>query len=306
MDHVYRFLTLYALLAAVFIINENRRPQATLPGCCYSSPFRASASSSTCSSVAIVGSSVGGASLFSRRCPAGLASFLRTLGNNTIGTQRDGAPRRTGRTSRALGASQRAFHPDDGEPDRSTAGCQRHIPAAVRGPEAATHFIYLQTYSLASDEVGAELKAILLDKAASGVKVCLLYDPVGFAPDAKPILPTRVARGGVRVEPYSPIWRLHILGHRNHRRIAVIDGVVGYTGGLNNRARARRTRWRLRRLAGHAPPDRGFGDGRAAVDLRDRLAQCPGRGPAREGLPGDGAKLATRWANAGANHRLGT
>jgi cardiolipin synthase len=39
--------------------------------------------------------------------------------------------------------------------------------------------------------------------------------------------------GGVRMEPYSPIWRLHTIGYRNHRRIAVIDGAVGYTGGLN-------------------------------------------------------------------------
>jgi cardiolipin synthase len=39
--------------------------------------------------------------------------------------------------------------------------------------------------------------------------------------------------GGVRMEPYSPIWRLHTIGYRNHRRIAVIDGSIGYTGGLN-------------------------------------------------------------------------
>jgi cardiolipin synthase len=33
--------------------------------------------------------------------------------------------------------------------------------------------------------------------------------------------------------PYSPLWRLHTIGYRNHRKIAVIDGTVGYAGGLN-------------------------------------------------------------------------
>jgi cardiolipin synthase len=39
--------------------------------------------------------------------------------------------------------------------------------------------------------------------------------------------------GGVRMVPFSPLYRLHSLGYRNHRKIAVIDGAIGYAGGLN-------------------------------------------------------------------------
>jgi cardiolipin synthase len=40
-------------------------------------------------------------------------------------------------------------------------------------------------------------------------------------------------RCGVRMEPFSQIWRLHTISYRNHRKIAVIDGSIRHTGGLN-------------------------------------------------------------------------
>ena len=38
---------------------------------------------------------------------------------------------------------------------------------------------------------------------------------------------------GMRVAPTAPLWRLHTISYRNHRKITVIDGAVGYTGGMN-------------------------------------------------------------------------
>ena len=35
------------------------------------------------------------------------------------------------------------------------------------------------------------------------------------------------------MEPFSPLYRLHTISYRNHRKIVVIDGIIGYTGGLN-------------------------------------------------------------------------
>ena len=43
---------------------------------------------------------------------------------------------------------------------------------------------------------------------------------------------------GIQNVPYSPIYALHTISYRNHRKIAVIDGRVGYTGGLNIRCAA--------------------------------------------------------------------
>ena len=38
---------------------------------------------------------------------------------------------------------------------------------------------------------------------------------------------------GIRMAPTSPLWRLHTISYRNHRKITVIDGTIGYTGGIN-------------------------------------------------------------------------
>ena len=38
---------------------------------------------------------------------------------------------------------------------------------------------------------------------------------------------------GVRIAPTSPLYRLHTISYRNHRKITVIDGIIGYTGGMN-------------------------------------------------------------------------
>ena len=38
---------------------------------------------------------------------------------------------------------------------------------------------------------------------------------------------------GVRMAPTSPLYRLHTISYRNHRKITVIDGAIGYTGGMN-------------------------------------------------------------------------
>src|SRR5687767_11474266 len=38
---------------------------------------------------------------------------------------------------------------------------------------------------------------------------------------------------GVRMVPTSPLYRLHTISYRNHRKITVVDGAIGYTGGMN-------------------------------------------------------------------------
>ena len=38
---------------------------------------------------------------------------------------------------------------------------------------------------------------------------------------------------GIRMAPTSPLYRLHTISYRNHRKITVIDGAIGYTGGMN-------------------------------------------------------------------------
>lgn len=106
-------------------------------------------------------------------------------------------------------------------------------PRLIGDIEQARSSIHLQFFSWASDDFGRKLKTILARKAEQGVEVRILYDPVGSFFMLSPFYVRAMNRAGIRMAPYSPIWRLHTIGYRNHRKIAVIDGTVGYTGGLN-------------------------------------------------------------------------
>ena len=106
-------------------------------------------------------------------------------------------------------------------------------PKLMDDLRAAETSIHLQFFVWASDQVGQQLKGILLGKVAEGVEVRLLYDPVGSFWRMSPRYRWELQAGGVQVAPYSRMWKLHTISYRNHRKIVVVDGKVGYTGGLN-------------------------------------------------------------------------
>nr|WP_254368146.1 cardiolipin synthase [Paracoccus sp. Z118] len=106
-------------------------------------------------------------------------------------------------------------------------------PPLLRDMRHARHSIHLQFYSWNADELGGELKRILHQKVAEGVEVRILYDPIGSLLMLKRRYIREMRAGGVRMEPFSKLWRLHTISYRNHRKIAVFDGLIGHTGGLN-------------------------------------------------------------------------
>ncbi|HEX6012561.1 MAG TPA: cardiolipin synthase, partial [Geminicoccaceae bacterium] len=108
-----------------------------------------------------------------------------------------------------------------------------HYPSLVEDLRAARRSIHLQYFSWADDPFTRELKAILVERVAAGVEVRLLYDPVGSFFKLARGYKRELAVGGVRLAPFSPLHRLHTISYRNHRKIAVVDGRVGYTGGMN-------------------------------------------------------------------------
>lgn len=108
-----------------------------------------------------------------------------------------------------------------------------HYPSLIDDLKSARRSIHLQYYIWAADAFTEKLKAILLERAARGVEVRLLYDPVGSFFKLTRGYVRQLTEGGVRVAPVSPLRRLHTISYRNHRKIAVIDGRVGYTGGMN-------------------------------------------------------------------------
>lgn len=99
----------------------------------------------------------------------------------------------------------------------------------------ARHHIHLEYYIVRHDRIGQELKELLISKAAEGVKVRFLYDAVGSWQLSKRYI-TELRNAGVDTVPFGPV-RLPFLNNkfnfRNHRKIVVIDGTVGFVGGLN-------------------------------------------------------------------------
>ncbi len=100
----------------------------------------------------------------------------------------------------------------------------------------AQKHIHLLYYIIRNDTLGRELVALLTQKARGGVEVRLIYDSLGSLLSGERMFRKLRAAGG-RVEAFSPLLftlSSHLrLNFRNHRKITVIDGQVGYVGGMN-------------------------------------------------------------------------
>lgn len=105
----------------------------------------------------------------------------------------------------------------------------------IREMKKATQYIHVQYYIIKNDELFDRIKPVLIERAAAGVKVRILYDGMGGR-----FMPARVWKElrshGILVGEFFPpiLGRLHLrINYRNHRKIVVIDGKIGYVGGFN-------------------------------------------------------------------------
>lgn len=99
----------------------------------------------------------------------------------------------------------------------------------------ARHYIHIQYYIIKNDELFQSMIPILIEKAKEGVEVRILYDGMGgrFMPER---VWKQLQEAGIRTGEFFPpiLGRLQLrVNYRNHRKIVVIDGNVGYVGGFN-------------------------------------------------------------------------
>jgi cardiolipin synthase A/B len=99
----------------------------------------------------------------------------------------------------------------------------------------AKKHIHLQYYILKNDQLGKRLVEALTEKAKQGVKVRVLYDDLGSRGLRKSFFAElRAAEGEVEVFfPSKLRWMNLRLNYRNHRKLVIIDGQIGYVGGFN-------------------------------------------------------------------------
>lgn len=107
--------------------------------------------------------------------------------------------------------------------------------ALKRELRAARRFILMEYHAIEPSNCFAELEGILAERAAAGVEVRLLYDDVGSVPFLGPDFVRRMEGRGIRCRVFNPLIPAirPFMNHRDHRKLTVIDGRVGFTGGYN-------------------------------------------------------------------------
>ncbi|MCD7976468.1 MAG: cardiolipin synthase [Tannerellaceae bacterium] len=112
--------------------------------------------------------------------------------------------------------------------------------------DKAEHHIHLQYYIFNDDETGEIFKEALIKKSRQGVEVRVLYDDVGCW-NVKKSFFKEMKNAGIEIHPFLrvafPVFSSKV-NYRNHRKIVVIDGKVGFLGGMNIADRyAKGTSW---------------------------------------------------------------
>lgn len=122
----------------------------------------------------------------------------------------------------------------DNEADFYTDGYQ-FFPALLQSISRARHHIHLETYIFDDDPLGRLIADALIQKAKEGVEIRVIYDDVGCwrVPSA---FFERMKKAGIDVCAFMPVKFPAFtskVNYRNHRKVCIIDGIEGFTGGIN-------------------------------------------------------------------------
>lgn len=139
------------------------------------------------------------------------------------------------RTQIRLFANQNMSLPfKDNEADIYTSGYD-FFPALLRAIAEAKHHIHLEVYIFADDALGRLVADALIARSKAGVEVRLIYDDVGSWRVKKSFF-ERMRNAGIDVHAFMPVKFPAFtskVNYRNHRKLCVIDGTVGFIGGMN-------------------------------------------------------------------------
>lgn len=126
-----------------------------------------------------------------------------------------------------------------------TAG--NRTTALIDGPEtfasineavkAARHHVHVETFIFSDDELGRQFGDLLAQKRREGVQVRVIYDSIGSM-DTSARFFDELRGKGIEVRQFRPlnpvktplVWKMQ---NRDHRKIIVVDGKIGFTGGIN-------------------------------------------------------------------------
>jgi cardiolipin synthase A/B len=129
-------------------------------------------------------------------------------------------------------------HCVDGNEVRLLRNGEQAYPQMLSAIAAAREQVLLEMYWFGSDSIGRKFAAALAEAAQRGVEVSIIYDAVGSVGASEDMF-AELRRAGARVIEFNPIapwkrrFRLSKLTRRDHRKILIVDGKTGFTGGIN-------------------------------------------------------------------------
>ena len=112
---------------------------------------------------------------------------------------------------------------------------EEKFPEVLEALRNAKHHIHIEYYIYEQDEIGEQIEELLILKAREGVKVRFIYDDFG-SPNIKKKTEELMRNAGIEIYPFQKVHFYLLanrLNYRNHRKIIVIDGQIGFTGGIN-------------------------------------------------------------------------
>lgn len=122
----------------------------------------------------------------------------------------------------------------DNEVDIYTDGYQ-YFPALLKAIHNAKNHIHVDLYIFTDDALGNMITDALIERARAGIEVRVIYDDVGCW-NVKHQFFERMREEGIEVSPFLPVRFPSFtskVNYRNHRKIIVIDGEIGFIGGMN-------------------------------------------------------------------------
>lgn len=112
---------------------------------------------------------------------------------------------------------------------------EKYFPRLIEVLSNAENFILMEFYIVRADNIGKKVLNILEQKAKDGVEVKLIYDAIGSLFLNRRFM-KRLSRSGVQIVVNDKVnfeFFNTRLFHRNHRKVTVVDGMIGFIGGMN-------------------------------------------------------------------------
>lgn len=114
---------------------------------------------------------------------------------------------------------------------------QEKLESLLTDIKAAKKYIYMEYFYFRKGMMGSAFREALMQKARGGVRVCFIRENIANF-DIRPSYYNEMKKAGVEVVKFTPMFSniltiLSKLNYRDHRKIAIIDGKIAYTGGMN-------------------------------------------------------------------------